>query len=126
MNPTIKYTITAQHLTITPEVDMQIRKVASALEKYVDQGDESAAIHFVFRFEKRHTSNGVYIAEIDFHARHVNVSARGEKDILIAALDEARDELAETLRTHKEKKIHFVRKGARSIKNFLKGFPNRT
>ncbi|HUD04186.1 MAG TPA: HPF/RaiA family ribosome-associated protein [Candidatus Paceibacterota bacterium] len=125
MNPTIQYTLTAQHLIITSDIETQVKKVVSVLQKYIEQGDESARAHFVLRFEKQHMSDGMYIVEIDFHARHIDAAAKGEKDILIAALDDARDELAEVLRTHKEKKIHFIRRGARSVKNFLRGFPNR-
>ena len=113
----------AQNFVLTPEIQNHLEKITRVIEKYIEEGDQSGTVHFMLRFEKRHMSSGVYIAEIDFHARHTDAYAKAERDNLIVALDEARDEISQSLRTHKDKKIHFIRKGARKFKEFFKGFP---
>ena len=122
----IKKTIKATSLTLTPAIEASIDKVLQAIDKYVDPDDTSAMAQIeVARTTNHHRSGDIFRAEINFHSRLGDFRAENEKEDLYAALVAVKDELVETLRSRKAKKIDFVRRSGLAVKNMLRGLPWR-
>lgn len=120
----IKTILKGTSITLTPAIEQAVDKVVSALESYVDPSDTSALAEVeVSRTTHHHRSGEIFRAEINFHSRHGNLRAESEKEDLYVALGVAKDELIEILRSHKSKRIRFVRRSGLVLKNMLRGLP---
>ncbi len=108
-------------LELSPAMDSAVDKVIAALEKYVDPSDTSAIAEVeLARTTNHHRSGDIFRAEINFHSRIGSLRAEAEKEDMYVALAAAKDELVESLRTKKSKRIDFVRKSGLKLKNMLR------
>lgn len=113
-------------LELSPAIDEAVDRIVEALDKYVDPGDTSAIADVeVSRTTQHHRQGEIFRAEINFHSRVGNLRAESEKEDLYLALTEVKNELVESLRSKKAKKIDFVRRSGLKLKNMLKGLPWR-
>lgn len=114
------------NLSLTPAIETAADKILQALEKYVDPGDTSAMAEIeVSRTTNHHRSGEIFRAEINFRSRVGSLRAEAEKEDLYAAMTAVKDEIVESLRSKKAKKITFVRRSGLAVKNMLKGLPWR-
>ena len=122
----IKKTLKGTGIGLTPAIESVVDKVVAALDKYIDSSDTSALADIeVGRTTYHHKSGEIFRAEINFHSRLGSFRVESEKEDLYAALYAAKDELVESLRSKKSKKIDFVRRSGLALKNMLKGLPWR-
>jgi ribosomal subunit interface protein len=120
----VKKILKGTGLELTPAIDAAVDKIIDVLDKYVDPTDTSAMAEVeVSRTTNHHRSGDIFRAEINFHSRVGSLRSESEKGDLYAALIEAKDEIVESLRSKKSKKIDFVRKSGLKLKNMLKGLP---
>ena len=122
----IKKTLKGTNIELTPAIDSVVDKVITALDKYVDGNDTSALADIeVGRTTYHHKSGEIFRAEINFHSRLGDFRVEAEKEDLYTALYAVKDELVETLRSKRSKRIDFVRRSGLAVKNMLKGLPWR-
>lgn len=122
----IKKIVKGTNLELTPAIDAAVEKLALTLDRYVDPTDTSALIEVeVARTTNHHRSGDVFRAEANFHSRIGSLRAEAEKEDLYAAIASVKDEIVESLRSKKSKKIDFVRRSGLKLKNMLKGLPWR-
>ena len=120
----IRKTIKGTGIGLTPAIEAVVDKVAAALDKYVESDDTSALAEVeVGRTTNHHKSGDIFRAEINFSSRLGSFRAESEKEDLYAALYAVKDELVETLRSKKAKRVDFVRRSGLAMKNMLKGLP---
>jgi len=71
---------------------------------------------------KHHHSGKIFRAEINLHMLGNNFRAVSEKEDLYIAINAAKEELTESLKSYKTKQRTRFRRGANAVKNILKGF----
>ncbi len=119
MRINIKYT----HLTSTPDIERHIGSRIETIEKLIDQKDESAYAQVeLAQTTTHHKSGDVYRAEVNMHIAGGDFYAFSEASDLLSAFDSVRDEIVRKIKTHKDKKISFIRRGGRKIKDYLRGY----
>ncbi|MBX4209452.1 ribosome-associated translation inhibitor RaiA [Candidatus Parcubacteria bacterium] len=122
----IKKILKGTSITLTPAIDAAVDKVVLALEKFVESDDTSAIAEIeVARTTNHHRSGEIFRAEINFHSRLGSFRAEAEKEDLYVAINAAKDELSESLRSKKTKRIDFIRRSGLKVKNMLRGLPWR-
>jgi putative sigma-54 modulation protein len=118
MNLNIKTTNT----TLTPAISDYVEKKIGMLNKFVNlEGDNVFIQAEVGKTTRHHKSGDFFRAEVNIRVGGKNYRAVSEKDDLYAAIDEVKDELAEEIKSGKERQISVVRRGALKLKNMLKG-----
>ncbi len=123
MNTNIKGT----NIELTPAIKEYVLKRVQSFEKFIPSGDESAKCEVdVGKTTHHHKQGDFFRAEINLHVAGKNLYAVSEKDDLYVAIDKVRDEIAQALTSHKDKKMTLFRKGALRVKNMLKGLPWRS
>ena len=120
----IRKILKSTSLSITPAIEQAAEKVFSSIENYVDPNDTSAIAEIeVSRTTHHHRSGEIFRAEINFHHRHGDIRAESEKEDLYVALTAIRDEILESLRMRKSKRVHFIKRSGLALKQMLRGFP---
>jgi len=120
----IRKILKSTSLSITPAIEQAAEKVFSSIENYVDPNDTSAIAEIeVSRTTHHHRSGEIFRAEINFHHRHGDIRAESEKEDLYVALSAIKDEILESLRIRKSKRVHFVKRSGLALKQMLRGFP---
>ena len=74
------------------------------------------------RSTQHHKKGDVFRAEIRITGAGLNLYATSEQSDLYAAIDLVKDNLKETLLQYKGKRETLTRRGAKAIKNMIKGF----
>ena len=111
-------------ITLTPAIDSAIDKIVEALNKYIDPSDTAALVEIeVGKTSNHHKSGDIFRAEINFRSKIGNIRAEAEKEDLYVAMTAVKDEITETLRSKKAKKIDFARRSGTQLKTVLKGLP---
>lgn len=111
-------------ITLTPSIDTAIDKLVEALDRYVAPSDSTALVEIeVAKTTNHHRSGDIFRAEVNFRSKIGNIRAEAEKEDLYVALSAVKDEIAESLRSKKAKKVDIIRRSASELKNVLKGLP---
>ncbi len=122
MNINIKSTNTS----LTPQIEVFLRKKLAVLEKIISPEDSSVQIYVEIGKETEHHKSGeVFFAEFNLHIAHKDFRVRRNGSDIYTAIDIAKDELFATVRTHKGKSETLLRRGSSMIKNMVRGFPWR-
>lgn len=122
----IKNTVKGTGIELSEAITTAVERVVSAIEKYTDPDDSSVLVEVeVGKTTNHHRSGDIFRAEINFRSRIGTLRAEAEKEDLYVALTVARDEIIESLRSKKSKRIDFIRKGGLAFKNMLRGIPGR-
>jgi ribosomal subunit interface protein len=118
----IKKILKGTGLSLTPAIEASADKIIAAIEKYVDPQDTSAIAEIeVARTTNHHRSGEIFRAEINFHSRLGSFRAEAEKEDLYVAMGVVKDEIVESLRSKKSKKVDFIRRHGIKFKNMIKG-----
>ncbi len=118
----VKKILKGTGLSLTPAIEAAADKIVTALDRYVDPQDTSAIAEIeVGRTTNHHRSGDIFRAEINFHSRLGSLRAEASKEDLYAAMAAAKDEIVESLRSKKSKRVDFIRRHGVRLKNMLKG-----
>lgn len=119
----MKHNIKTTNIFLTPAITDYLAKRLSHLDKFISSEDSSAVMCYVDigKTTKHHKAGDVFKAEITMHVGGKSLRAVSEKDDLYASIDAVNDEMAEELKSYKDKKISFIRRGRAKIKAILKG-----
>jgi len=119
----IKNNIKATGVELTPEINAYLDKRLSALGKFVDPNDDANICYVeLAKISEHHRTGDIFKAEFTLHVGGKSFRAVAEEADLNTAIDKAKDELLRELRKSKTKRINLIRRGGRSIKDFIKGF----
>jgi len=111
----------ATTIELTDEIRTYTEEKVGMLLKLL-QGVESENIRTEVALEKRQNqqSGDIYRADITIHAGADRTHAVGHGESIMAAIDEAKDDLAHRLRRDKGKKHDMFLKGSARIKKMLR------
>ena len=112
----------ATNMIITPDIQNYLDKKLASLDKLIDPNDTSVSCQVELgRTSNHHQSGDIFRAEINLMKDGRQFRAVSEQETIIAAMDEAKDELISELKSFKSKQMSFVRRGGAAIKNMIKG-----
>jgi ribosomal subunit interface protein len=116
MNINIKGNISLTS-ALSDHIDRRLDKIAKIIGK-----DPSVQCDVeISRTTVHHNKGDIFQAEIHIVGSGKNLFARGEKEDLYAAIDDARDEILAELKAVKGKRLSFVRRGGTQVKAMMKG-----
>jgi len=118
----IKTNIKATNIELSDDIRDYVNKKIELLEKYIEVDDTSALCNVeVGKTNLHHRTGDIFRAEINLRVSGHDYYAVSEKDVLNAALDDVKDEIARALASRKKKRENLVRRGGAKIKAILKG-----
>lgn len=110
------------NVSITPEIQDYLDKKMASLDKVLDPNDTSVSCQVeLARTTNHHKGGDIFRAEINLMRDGKQFRAVSEQDTLMAAMDEAKDQIVEELKSYKSKQMTMVRRGGAVIKNMIKG-----
>ena len=121
----IRRKVTLRGLSSTPLIDSWVEKIPTAIEKQIDRSDESAIVDIDIRFFPHHASGERFFVEATLRARQLSLHAEAENENLPSAIEAVRDEIIIALASKKKKREHFIKKGGRAVKDFMRGIHKR-
>jgi ribosome-associated translation inhibitor RaiA len=121
MRTNIKYT----RVLNTPDIERHIASCIQTIEKLIDENDESALALVELAKTSAQKTGDIYRAEINMHIAGGDFFAFSEKSDFMSALDDVRNEIIRKIKSRKDKRVSFMRRGGRRMKDFLKGIIKR-
>ena len=106
-------------MELTEAIDGYLRKKLKTLEKFVSEDGKAEII--VGKTSQHHKSGDVFQAEIRIRQKGELTRVVTEAEDLYAAIDVARDEMADSLSSKKDKKKTLALKGAQTLKKMVHG-----
>lgn len=116
----MKINIKATGIELTPAIKDYVEKKIGAVEKYLSAEDIVAQVE-VGKSTQHHKSGDVFRAEVHLIGAGLDVYAVSDEADLYAAIDLVKDELKAKLTHTKGKKEALYRRGARRVKDIMKG-----
>lgn len=118
----MKINIKATGIVMTPSISDYVNKKLASLEKYMENGADAVAQVEVGKTTGHHKQGDVFRAEIHIIGAGLDQYAESTQEDLYAAIDIVKDEIANKILHFKGKREALTRRGARRIKEMLKGF----
>ena len=117
MNINIKATDIVLSAPISDYANKRLRKISKLLGR--DSGTHCNVE--LAKTTGHHQKGPIFKAEIHIIGAGKNIYAVSEKEDLYAAIDAVRDEVLRELKTKKEKRVSFIRRGGARVKAMVKG-----
>jgi len=119
MNISIK----ATGIEMTPAIHDYVTEKIGSVERFIsaDRNTIMAAVE-IGKTTNHHKLGDLFRAEINLDYPGTQLRVEVEEEDLYAAIDEAKDDLAEEIKTIGKKKMTLLKRGGRLIKNLLRGF----
>ena len=123
----MKINIKATNLELTPELENYLRERIGHFDKLIDGKPNAESLMQVelARETMHHKQGVIFKAEFNLRANGKSLRAVDTEEDIKAAIDMARDDLTREITSAKQKRATLVRRGARKVKDFLKGFYKR-
>jgi putative sigma-54 modulation protein len=120
----MKYNVKATDFPMTPAISEYLDKKINHLDKFINVNAEDAVMCYVEigKTTGHHKTGDLFKSEITLHIGGKVFRASAEKEDLYSAIDVVTEEVAEELRSFKNKRKSLIRRGASKIKSIIKGF----
>ena len=120
----MKYTLYFKGIEKTEAIENYLDKRIKNLNKLVHDDNAFATVE-LGKTTNHHKSGEVFRAEINFHSGGKDYYVASEKDDLYAAIDDMRDGITREITQFKTKSETMFRRGARKVKDMIRGFDPR-
>lgn len=117
----MKLNIKATNIELTPAISAYVEKKLSGVAKFLGETDSVARVE-VGKVSQHHKSGDIFKAEVHITGGGADHYAVSEQSDLYAAIDTVKDELARTMSHDKGKRFARARRGARMVKDMMRGF----
>lgn len=118
----ININIKASGIDLTPALRTYVENKLQALQKFIDQNVAVQADVEIGQTTHHHQSGNIFRCEINLALPGDLLRVENTQEDLYAAIDVAKDELLDQVRSRKERKTNKDRRGARMFKSFLQKF----
>lgn len=119
----IKTNIKTTNLKLNPEINKTIDEKVVHLEKFMSlKKDETPILDIQLenKYGDQHKQGYIYRAELNLEYKGKVLRTESESEDILAAFNDAHDEMVRRVRKKSEKKIDLVRKGAKRLKDMLR------
>jgi ribosomal subunit interface protein len=118
----MKHNIKTTNIFLTPAITDYVSKRLSHIDKFIRPEDSEAVMCYVDigKTTKHHKAGDVFKAEFTIHIGGKSFRAVAEKDDLYTAIDAVNDEMANEIKSLKDKKVSLIRRGGAKIKSIIK------
>lgn len=117
----MKINIKGTNMTVTPDIADYLHKKIDSLDKFIDSDDTSVLCEVEIGRTTRHKTGDVFRTEISIRKDGRYFRAVAEEASVLAAIDEAKDDMARELNKDRSRQITMIRRGGAAIKNILRG-----
>ena len=118
----MKINIKATGIELTPAISQYTEKKVYSIGKYFQESPNVVAHVEVGKSTKHHKSGEVFLAEVHIIGAGLDLYAVSEQSDLYAAIDLVKDEIVESIIRDKGKKMTLARRGAKFVKDTIRGF----
>ena len=120
----MRHNIKTTDFSMTPAIKDYVEKRIIHLDKFISQRHPELPMCYVEigKTTNHHKNGELFKAEITIHIGGKSLRAEAQAEDLYAALDKVSEDMTEELKTLKDKKISFVRRGGAKIKSMFKSF----
>lgn len=119
----MKINIKATNIDLTQALSDYTNQKIGQIEKFIKLNDDSVLCNVeIGTSTKHHQSGKIFRAEINLRVVGKEFRSVSEKEDLYVAINDAKEEMIEIVKSSKTKKRTRLRRGSESIKNILKGF----
>lgn len=111
-------------LEITPSIRQYIEEKFKALDKFMEQWKDEDAVEArveIARTTKHHYKGDVFYAEVNLSFPGNSLRAVATTGDIYSSIDEIQEEIIRQLRKYRTGRMESIRKGARKIKEWIKG-----
>lgn len=113
-------------IELTPAIEEYVNRKGEMLKKFADMGSTPADLAVeVGKTTAHHKSGDIFRAEFQMHTKNGDFRTVSENIDLYSAIDTAKDEMLEILRSGKDKRQTLFRRGKQKIKDMMRGLTNR-
>ncbi len=118
----MKINIKATGIELTPAITDYVEKKIAHIEKFLDKNNvDTVAQVEVGRSTRHHKTGNIFRAEVHITGVGIDLYAVREMEDLYAAIDIVKDEIVQNVLQLKGKRETLTRKGAKMMKNIMKG-----
>ena len=109
---------------MTPAIKDYVVKSMAHLNKFVNTIDAELPMCYVElgKTTNHHKNGELFKAEFTVHIGGKSLRAEAQEEDLYSALDKVTEDMAEELKSFKDKKVSLLKRGGMKIKLLLKGF----
>lgn len=119
----MKINIKGTNLLVSSDINAYLDEKLKSVVKLIDQNDETAIFDIELgRTTRHHQTGDIFRAEINLHRRGGNNRAVSEAGDIFSAIDLVKDQILNELRGAKGKRLHFIKKTGRQVKEWLRRF----
>jgi putative sigma-54 modulation protein len=121
----MKHNTKTLEINLTPAINDYLEKKIAHLDKFLSGKDEAAMCYIDLGKTTQHHKNGDFFkTELTVHIGGKSFRASAIESDLYASIDIATEEMAEELKSFKDKKTTLLKRGGQKIKGFIKKFYN--
>ncbi|MFA6405054.1 MAG: ribosome-associated translation inhibitor RaiA [Candidatus Paceibacterota bacterium] len=117
MNINIKTT----NVTLTSAISDYVEKRLKKISKLLNHDGSAQCDVELAKTTEHHQKGEIFKAEIHIVGIGKNIYASSDNIDLYSAIDSVRDEILRELKSNKEKRLSFVRRGGAQVKAMIKG-----
>jgi putative sigma-54 modulation protein len=120
----MKIMIKSSLLELAPSIKQYIEEKFNDLDRFLEQWKDKDAIEArveVARTTKHHYKGDVFYAEINLSFPGNNLRAEATTGDIYNSIDEIHNDIKRQLRKYRTGRMEKIRKGARKIKEWIKG-----
>lgn len=120
----MRHNIKVTDFTMTPAIKDYVEKRIEHLDKFINLNDSELPMCYVEigKTTNHHKNGDNFKAELTIHIGSKSLRAEANEEDLYAALDKVSEEMTEELKSFKDKRVSFVRRGGAKLKSIIKGF----
>ena len=117
----MKINIKATGIELTPAISDYVYKKLASLEKYIGNSQDIVAQVEVAKVTRHHKQGEIFRAEIHLTGG-IDIYVATETEDLYSSIDKVKDDITLELVQTKDKQMTLTRKGAKIMKNAMRGF----
>lgn len=119
----MKINIKGTNLVVSPDISAYLNEKLKSVIKLIDPSDPTAMFNIELGLTTRHHQTGdIFRAEINLYRRGGNNRAVSEAGDIFSAIDLVKDQMLNELRGAKGRRLYFIRKSGRQVKEWLRRF----
>ena len=117
----MKTNVKTTGIEFTDALSDYVDEKIGSIEKFLDPEDQTILCEVEIGMStKAHQSGEIFRAEINLNTAVGHFRAESEKEDLYVAINDAKEQISEAVKSEKDKKRTNIRKGGSIIKNLLK------